>query len=400
MKLICTYNSLVSNLADVAGVVEDQMLNDDMKNAIFKLESKDGLSKVTLIGATQLITFRRELDANDFRLEFTEEEQATGVVFFQIKSKELNGFLNSYKSSRRTTVEEVTFTFTERGKILCQVLEKDKTEDERPYLSNWVFNNIPIKENMMPMINLVGADKTVALNKANILLPTKTLLNVLTNVTSLYGQMIVGEDYAVAFNPAFVTLMNNTMREGGVFENIKLSYKALSFMDKVICTEDVVEVAKSEQHIYFKTSNSEAFVRYDTKLADYATYMDIFKKDYAVCVDRIFLKDILKRLSLVNEAIEVTIKPEENTVEFKNTKFQQEIPIIQQKDIAQFGTLTFKIMPDVLDKAIIGTDEEFGSYTFIYYCPQQGGKASIVFADDLTCWYSVVKVNILQKNSL
>ena len=403
MRFTCEYPTLVNNLTDISNVIEDSMSSDELKNIIFMFtRDSDGNGNAVMIGVNQLITFRRTIEYDKYSLELTDEELADGAYYLQLKNKELLDFLNSYKTVRKTTVKEVSFELTDRNLIRCKVLETDN-QTEQPYISSWTFNNVVLKPNVKAIISYVAPapESLVEIESVTLLFHTRNLLPIMTNVSSLYGQMLMGDDFVVAFNSAYVTLMKNATDSKGVFEGVKLSYRAIAFIDKIICAEDYVSVAKMEQHIYFKTSNSEAFIVYDTKMAEYRNYVEAFKRDHAITLDRVMLKDILKRLSLTKDSVEITIKSADSVVSLANTKYTQEIPLIQNKAMDEFGTVGFKIMPDVLNKAIIGADEEFSGELYVYYCPQQQqGNAVIVFSDSSGAWFSVVKVKTFRRDNL
>lgn len=412
MKFTCDYLNLVQNLSDISTVAEDSMLKEEAKNIIFKFDS-DG--SVTLLGIVpQMLIFKRFVERDKYRLEFTDTENQnfqaqlneSGVassLYFQLKSKELTSFLNSYKSVRRTQVDEVTFEITDRGAIRCTVLEREKdddgyvSDDAKQHLSHWVFNNIPIRQNQLPDITITAPDgELVSVDNRCINLYTKNLVPIMqSGSTNLYSSLACGEDYIVAFDGAFTALMANN-QEGfkDVFSNMCLSYRAVSFMDKVIAVNEDILVCKSDRHLYFKTSNSEAFITYTTNLPAYKAYADAFKKDHAVVLDRIYIKDILKRLSLVNESIEVTVDPETNLVNLKNSKFSQDVEILSSKAMDELGKIRYKIAPDKLTSCIIGNDAEFNYDVRIYFSRQSDGKKiAIIFTDGTGAWFSVLRAN-------
>lgn len=413
MKFSCDYNVLLANLKDVSSVVEDALSSDDLKNIIFRFTKVADKVQVCLIGINQLITFRRSIAEDSYTAELADNEpNDKGVFYIQLKSKELLAFLDSYKGLRRTHVEEVTFENLDAMNIKCSILEKDNDTDA-PYVSGWTFNNIGIKPNMLGAIELQQPEAELhCIPCRNILVHTRNLVPIMQNGTNLYSNMQMDSDHVVAFNPAYTTIMSNMMNIGDVLSGLKLSYRGVSFMDKILCGDpyndedhaefnevtgfdepyDYVNIAKTETHIFFKTKNSEAFIRYDTKLANYESTARMFVKDHAIVIDRVYLKDILKRLSLISDLVEFNIKCKENCVELKNTKYSQDIPILQSKGLDEYENIKFKIMPDVLNKAIIGDDAEFSGSTFVYFCPQANGSAMIVFADDSGTWFSIVKV--------
>lgn len=399
MRLSCQYAELFSNLNDVATVVDDAMSSEDAKNIIFQFGAN---GVVTLIGLSQLITFKRRLPLGSYQLTRNEGE----AEFMQIKSKELLGFLGSYKSIRKTTVDEVIFEFTERGGIKCTVVELLQVEEgmgaepER-YFSSWVFTNIAIKPNLLPIINIAPPQGTLTyISRQAFETHTKNMFPIMQNGTTLYSYMMLDKDYAVVFNAAFTVLMRNVIGEGGILTGLKLPYKVVSFVDKLIGNVDSVGVARMERHIYMGTDDSDAFLIYDTTLAPYQTLVDAFKKEHVVTTDRVYLKDVIKRLSLVNESIELSVHADSKYISLRNSKFSQDIAINYVRGMEEVPKVTFKIMPEVLDKAIIGSDDAFvnpsvpyGSDVFIYYCPN-GANSVIIISDASGMWFSVIKVKV------
>lgn len=391
MKVTFNYEELLKNLTDLSLVVEDVMSSEDMKNVIFRF-TKDSIK---LIGINQLVTFKRALKSDIFRLEISDEElDKDGFAYMQIKSKEIIGYLNSYKALRRTEVEDVELSVVNNLTVVCKVAERD-LENGQVYLSSYNFNNIPIKPNIINNINLSSPDDVdgEVVPMTNILFHTRNMLPIMKNDTGLFGQLVFGEDgVVVAFNAAFTTFMNNKLPSE--FGGMKLSYRAISFIDKIFAGEQEVRCKKLDRYLYIYSdeSDSEAFIVYDNKLPNYAMTKELFVKDHAFVLDRVYLKDILKRLSLVSESIEFKIKCDEDIVEVKNSKFHQSIPILQKKALDEYNQITFKILPDTLNKVIIGSDDEFSPQSFIYYCPQPNGDAVLVFADNSGQWFSAVKV--------
>lgn len=395
MKVVFKFDALLQNLVDLSLVAEDIMSSEDMKNVIFRITKED----IQLIGINQIVySFRRTLPHDMYHLEVSDDELNAGVGYMQIKSKELIGYLNSYKSLRRTEVEEVELTLVNNLTIVCKVSEKD-LEDGRIHLSSYTFNNIPIKPNLIQNITLI-ADEDIAgesVPMTDILLYTKNMLPILKNDTSLYGYLIFGTDgVVVAYNALFTTFMKNKLPSS--FSGIKLSYRAISLIDKIFANDTQVICKKLDRHLYFysEATNSEAFIVYDGKLPNYSVTKNLFVKDHAFVLDRVYLKDILKRLSLVNEDIEFKIKCDEDVVEVKNSKFHQAIPVLQKKALEEYDQISFRIRPDALSKAIIGSDDEFSPNTFVYYCPQPNGKVVLIFTDNTgidgeNAWYSAIQ---------
>lgn len=387
MKLICKYADLMAKLADVALVVEDSMSSDDMKNVIFKLY-KSG--RLELVGINQIITYRTDMDAESFRTEdvkddlFNEED----AYYFQIKSKELMAYLSTFKSVRRTEVNSTVFEIV-NNKIVLTVIETGKDDGKKLY-SKWSFENVPIKPTFFSAINIEMPEQRQSENIEQIALYTSCLLPVMQNGTNLYSKMLFDTDYVVAFNPAFTTFMKNKL--GDSFKGITLSYRAISFLKNIICAAESVTLAKTDQFLCFKTAEVEAFIRYDNRTPDISIYLKMMKKDHAIALDRPYFKDVLKRLSLVKDTVEIVIPDGAAEISVSNTKFNQDVPIIKNKGMAELGEVKFKILPEVLNKAIIGDDNSFSATLYLYLAPTAHNGYVLMFGDDGDVWDSVTSI--------
>lgn len=388
MKISFNYEPLVAMLSATSTVVEDAMSSEDLKNVIFKVSKETKL--VEVIGINQLITYRQTPSSENYTVEVEDDEFGTAdALFMQIKSKELLGALNVFKSMHKTKVTGVSLENVEnKVKIIITEEEIDTSKELR---SGWKFDNIPVKPNTLPMINLqMPVENRFTEESVKISLYVDSLLPIMTNGTNLYSKMVFGENRVVAFNPAFTTLMNNSLSE--VFRGFSLSYRAISFIKNVICAIPIVTVAKTPQYLCFSADGVEAFVRYDNKTADYSLYERLFTKDFAVVLDRQYFRDVLKRLSLASDAVEVKIEANADSIVVQNSKFSQSVPITNSKGLDALGSVSFKVLPDVMNKAIIGDDSQFSNSVFMYFAPTQNGGYSLVFSDDSGFWFSVASI--------
>lgn len=394
MRVVFNYEKLLENLVDLSVVVEDIMSEESLKNVIFKF-TKDSIS---LIGKNQLITFKRVLPTDIYTLDISDEELKDGVAFLQIKSKELIGYLNTYKSLRRTEVQDVELSLVNNFTIVCKVIERD-LDSGQTYLSSYNFNNIPIQPKILNEINISVENREDGeyIPMTNLLFHIRNLLPVLKNEAGLLGQLTFGSDgLVVAFNASFKSFMTSKLPQS--FSGFKLNYRAISFIDKLFAGDAQVYYKKLDRQIYLysDSTNSEAFVVYDPNTPSYAMITSLFVKDHAFVLDRVYLKDILKRFSLINESIEFNIKPDEDIIEVKNSKFNQTIPLLNKKALDEYNQISFKILPETLSKAIIGSDDEFSPSTFVYYCPQPDKSTVLIFTDssgegDQNAWFSAVQ---------
>ena len=399
MKISVEYGALVAALASMSIVVEDSLNSEDLKSVIVMVSKDD--KKVKLVGVNQLIVYRTFLPEDSYTVEAADEEfNKDGIFFMQVKSKELTGYLSAFKSVRRTKIEGVTMEI-ESGKVKMTVTEANiDTGDE--YKSSWRFDSLPIKQTILNSISVEIPENVESVETLPLALYTSCILPILQNTNSINGMLQFGKDdvdeegntiegtgRVAAFTPTFNTLLKNALPSQ--FRGISFYYRAVAFMKSVICAIPVVSIARTDQYMCFRDEgNFEAFVRYTTKLADYSPYLKMFTRQHAVVLDRQYLKDVLKRLSLVDEQVTVTI--EDGSLTVSNSKFVQDLPILKEKAMEEMGKVTFRIKPDVLEKAVIGDDSQFSELLFLYIDKQESGGWTLIFSDDTGAWFSVARI--------
>lgn len=398
MKLTCSYEKLLSTIQDVSSVVEDNMLDDNMKNIIFLFDKQD--NSVTLMAINQLITYRRVLPYEEYSLEITDEEYKDGKLFIQLKSKELINFLGSFKGLRCTKIDEVFLETTPRGKIRCVVIESSTDSDGgAPSDSCWIFDNLPINRNLEANINLSYDGELTQIDKTEVQFHTNNLFPSQSNVNTINGYLMFGEEYVVVFNTHHVAFMKNLITEGGIFSGIKLSYKASSFLDRLVSNFDNLSFAKTDRHLVVKTDDSEAFIVYDTRLADFSNFVP-FERERGIILERVRFKDMLKRFSSLTEFINFEVVPDEGVMYLKTTKLETTIPILNQKALDGVASVSFKVSGAGISKAIIGVnDDEFPMELRIYFQEHCGNAQGLCLTDSSEANYSIIKTKVTYKDA-
>lgn len=385
------YSGLMDILSAVSTVTEDANLEENRKNIIFQIDTVNETLK--FIGVNKNITYKRAVSEDLVKIELKEDEvnKDNPITYLQIKSKELCSFLNTYKSLRKTQVEEVSFETLNATRISCSILETDK-ETGTPHISKRNFVNVPIMQNMLGFITLSASDAEVKpLSKASLQLYIQTLGPNLQTGTDAFSYIMFGADYNVVMSTGYYSYMTNQLAEGGIFTGIRLGYKVVNLIDKVICIGDpegAIGVAKLSSHIYLKTDDAEAFVVYDSRLADYSMGVNAFKKDYAISLDRVYFKDVLKRLSYENESITIVIDSTDGSIKLSNNSFSQEISALRTKNLEELGNLAFKITPEVINKMILGNDDICEDELFIYLNKVSDSKVAVIFTDAYGGWFT------------
>ena len=234
------FDYLYNTLSNIQIVSEDSMSDEKTKTIIFKMKKDD--SSLQLIGLNKLITLRVGFDTSKYTLEFDESDNnrfKDGVLFVSLYSKELITFLSTYRSMALTRVEGIAFEFNERNMIKCIVYEVEdsdasvsssstsedmgfigegmmeiesasEADDDSPskhYHSQWVFENVPIKNSILPAINIASPDKELEpISKLAMKVYTKHLIPIMDNDMAMFSMMLFIDKKVIVFNNAFTTV--------------------------------------------------------------------------------------------------------------------------------------------------------------------------------------------------
>lgn len=398
MKLVCDFKALLSALNNISVVADDSNSVDDIKNIIFYFDK--GLNSVhnfTLLGVNNYIVYKHYLDnQNEYTVEFDEKDTAD-IMYMQIKTKDLISVLKTYSGLYRTKPESLTFILLDNGMIECQVVERDLTDDSTKN-STWTFNNVPMKELILRNIeSSVTFPYVIDMSKEDFVRHITSMKDILTpNVTNYLGNVMFDEEYVYAIQQAFLTFMNNRIKQKNVFVKISLSYKIVQFMDKVLCKQENFKIARNGDKLYISTSTSESFIRVSDRVTDYQAYVKGIEKYKGFSVDRLLLKDNLKRLTLGDDTVvTVIVKPSAEKITLRTQRYRQDIDMLSQVNISDMSDFSFEISKDIFNKIIIGDDKDFSPNTFFYFTePNNERKMSIYLTDDTEEWFTRIHVQV------
>lgn len=425
MRLSCKYDILLSVLQDVASVVEDAMADAETQNIIFRfMIGEDGAPGIKLVGYSPTLIYKREFgDNTSYSLSVEQSDlKVDGVGYFQIKSKDLIGFLNSYKSLRRTQVKEVIFEPV-RDKIKCTVIEVPRLSDEkqieinetreldpdyvdpeesREFVSQYMFSSIPIKPTIVQRIEYeLPQTEYQTLLDADLKVYTETMFKNMENVSSLYGTMCFLENHVGVSTRSFTSVMVNfTVKDGEypVFVDLGLSYKVMSFIDKIVCRHRDFKVAKTQNKLFFVMDTGEACVDYITKgIRSFDGHRALFKKDSYFVLDKLYFRDILKRLALSDSSIRFRVDAENSKLLIENDVYSQEIDFLASQNITQFNNMHFTVMPDTANSALLETEKFLSEEDdmYVYMCAaEQKDKVYVCFSDKRALWFSLLKTKV------
>lgn len=370
---------MIENLVLASSVTTDSALPDDIKNIIIDFQAES----VTFIGSSPFITLKHKLTEGTYTVT-----KDNFIEYFNIKSKEIIGFLASFKNSKGSVILE---NVSKNTQIKCTVFIEGE-----PYGAVWVLDNIPMKNSTKAQVtgvSMIGTlyDMEMSVLKTHL----ATMYPILQKDTTLYGYLTFGTDHIIAYNPYYTLIQNkNENIPSTVFSNIRIYYKYINFILKnIVGLSENVKVTRTERHIcfLFEELNIECYIAYDTKVVDYQNYLNLFTKQHYVTINKTQLENASKRAALLKDDIlQVTIVNGNNYVELKNSKCVQAVPISEIYNMGAYPNLSFSIMPKVINAAILDTDKEIENIN-LYYCPTTDNDI-IAFSDTTNSWFSLLRI--------
>lgn len=360
-------------------VLSDKVLEEKLKNIIFLIGEK----KVSLVAFGPLVFSRVILEKAEVSGVEAGEEKT-----FQIKASGLNNMLSSFSNLYKTHVDEIEFS--EEGIKIKAIVHEEANEGESKDFSNdikYLFDSAKIGKHIMAEIHEeFPSEDVVSTECGEVLLYLDSLMPLLSSGTSgtLSNKIHFADDYVFVLGASLVSFYKNRLPKES-FSNITLGSSSLVFLKKLCDTSDYICSIKTDKYLCVESGNIQAFIKYKPVNIKYNLYLDKFSKDIGVSVNRLYLKDILRRMGYSHNDCVMSID-DRGGMTMKNESIHQIIPLESVKE--ETKGLTFKTSIPVLEKAILGSDNMFTDSVFIYMVKMAGGSYSIYLKDKTGSWLS------------
>ena len=372
------FDYLMSKLMIIGYIVEDATLNDEDKSIVIKV-NKD--KTAYLMGSNLTITHKIKLE--NYTTDFAEE------TYIQTRYKSLINFLTTYKTLSVTKVKSVALE-PKGTKLSVIVTEQAKGNDSKEYVSRYVVDNTEVKSSLdklltMPEPEIKDTDKV---NKTQLKWFTDNFMDGISTTTDMYGSIIFTDKECIVLNSAYSLIGKNNVEQ---LAGTRVSKKCLTFISKALLRENEVYLTKTDKYIVIKTTDSITFLQYSTKMPPYKIYLDMIDTTQSMKINSRYFKDILKRFLVdAKEDMGIDIDCNEGKITVYNFKFKQNIDILASSNLAGYDNIRFRIMPDVMSKIILNTEENM----FIYYATKNDNDV-IILSDEEQSWYSIIRVKLL-----
>lgn len=380
MKVKLSYSELASVLGYVNTILSDKTVDEKMKNVIF-LVSKDNVS---VVGYSPL-TFSRTM-LSDVEIEGVEDNWD-----FQVKAGDLNKVMSCFNSLFKTKVENIELE-KEKNKIKVVIHEEPiKEEDSNlAQTSRFLLDDVPIIKSVGEEIRMKFPEETDSILSGDLLLFIDSLFPLMTNdsANSLTSKLNFTEDYIFVMTSYVSAFFINKLPES--FKGLTLGYSSVNFLKKLCDGADSIDVQRIDRYLCIESGSTQAFLKYQRVKVKADSYVKRMSKDNGIVLDRLYLKDVLRRMMF--SAQDGVVRMLEDGLEVSNDGFAQIIPVGNKK--GDVDSIKFKVSVPMLSKTIVGDDSVFPDELHIYFVKTSNSGYSLYIKDSTGAWFSTMQVKI------
>ena len=373
------YDNLVYLLDNATSVTSDSALKDADKTIFFLI--KDEGESIAVAKNSDLF----------IRVKFTPElvKEAGNV---QVNSSELSKILGTFSNLSRTRVESIEFK-VHKSKVQVIVHESALDEDYQDFAgdTSYSLDSINIKEKTLQDISVEFDDENaVDVDSMELDIVLSTLLPIMDSKKGLNNNQIhFASDQIFVMDNRSQIFYKNILPE--VFSNSSFRYTSVAYMRKLIQTSNHLRVVISGNKFAIRSESGEveAYINQLGVRFNYKPTLEKITKENGIILDRAFLKDIIRRLSIMGSDPKVSIQ--EDGVHITTESFSRVIPISNSKGSVE--GMEFKVNSSLLASMIIGDDSVMSNNLFLYLEPVKPRGIQLTISDDSGAFLSNTKVS-------
>lgn len=380
MKVKLNFTELSNVLGYVNTILSDKTVDEKMKNVIFLVEE----GEATVVGYSAL-TFSRT------KLNNVDTEDIDGSWEFQVKASELNKIIASYAALYKTKVEDIEFEKS-NNKIMAIIHEEAiNPEDERlAQTGRFLLDSVPILDSVNKEIHLDFPVEPDSILSEELLLYIDSLFPLMNNdsSSSLVSKLNFSDDYVFVLASYISSFFKNKLPNA--FKGLTLGYSSVNFLKRLCEGVENISVQRIDKYLCIQSGLTEAFLKYQNVKVKADPYVNRMNNDNGIVLDRLYLKDVLKRMLVSSQ--DGVAQMNELGLEVSNEGFNQIIPVNNKK--GDVDSLKFRISVPVLMKTIIGDDGILPGELFLYFV-KTGPKGYMLYVRDSTnAWFSTIQVRV------
>lgn len=373
------YDNLVYLLDNATSVTSDSALKDADKTIFFLI--KDEGESIAVAKNSDLF----------IRVKFTPElvKEAGNV---QVNSSELSKILGTFSNLSRTRVESIEFK-VHKSKVQVIVHESALDEDYQDFAgdTSYSLDSINIKEKTLQDISVeFDNENAVDVDSMELDIVLSTLLPIMDSKKGLNNNQIhFASDQIFVMDNRSQIFYKNILPD--VFSNSSFRYTSVAYMRKLIQTSNHLRVVISGNKFAIRSESGEveAYINQLGVRFNYKPTLEKITKENGIILDRAFLKDIIRRLSIMGSDPKVSIQ--EDGVHISTESFSRLIPISNSKGNVE--GIEFKVNSSLLASMIIGDDSVMSNNLFLYLEPVKPRGIQLTISDDSGSFLSNTKVS-------
>lgn len=373
------YDNLVYLLDNATSVTSDSALKDADKTIFFLI--KDEGESIAVAKNSDLF----------IRVKFTPElvKEAGNV---QVNSSELSKILGTFSNLSRTRVKSIEFK-VHKSKVQVIVHESALDEDYQDFAgdTSYSLDSINIKEKTLQDISVeFDNENAVDVDSMELDIVLSTLLPIMDSKKGLNNNQIhFASDQIFVMDNRSQIFYKNILPD--VFSNSSFRYTSVAYMRKLIQTSNHLRVVISGNKFAIRSESGEveAYINQLGVRFNYKPTLEKITKENGIILDRAFLKDIIRRLSIMGSDPKVSIQ--EDGVHISTESFSRLIPISNSKGNVE--GLEFKVNSSLLASMIIGDDSVMSNNLFLYLEPVKPRGIQLTISDDSGSFLSNTKVS-------
>lgn len=378
MKIVLSFDELSNVLGYANTIINDKTVEDKMKNIIFLVKKEE----VSIVGYSALTFSRTQL----------QEVEVIGVEDawdFQIKAGDLNKIIASFSNLYKTRVKKVEFE--KINNKIRMLLHEEAISGEDGRLSqdvSFLLDSGAILSSVSKEIHMQFPEDTDSVLSGDLLIYIDSLFPDMSNdsLSSLSSKLNFASEYVFVITSTFSTFFNNKLPDS--FKGLTLGYSSVNFLKKLCEGSESIEVKRIDKYLCINSGLTEAFLRYQPVKIRYESYLKDVSKDMGIVVDRLYFKDVLKRMLISgNDGVAQVV---DGGLEVSNSGFSQIVPLNNKK--GEVENIKFKLPIQHVIKTITGSDSIFPGELFLYFVRSSSSGYLVYVMDRTGSWLSRIQV--------
>lgn len=383
------FNELDESMNTVNAIVSDKLLNDNFRNAIFRIKG----DRVQIAAYNGNVTSLTDLHSFIEKPEGYPEES-----FVQFKAKEIMDVLNAFKGLRKTKVEDVEFHIEDTQAVM--LIKEVPLDDEMDNADK--YNQVSRFRITMPRLEKVTQDAISRLevevegevvNTSQFLIYIDSLLPTVAKETrESTSNVMFSDEWVYTALANYTAVLDNKLPE--VFRGFRLKNSTVSFVKNFISGSEEFEIHKEVANgkmviLTLKVGNAVASIQ----CADMSRSLDMSNyvktSENRIAIDKDYLFDVLKRIGLDTNGASVSVEFTEDgaTMTVASKQMKQDIPVERAKGV---GSYSFVMKADLFASLILSHMSVFTGQVYLYFEENKTGQTEMSVKDNTGLWQTKI----------